>query len=106
LAELKEMGAEDYTNWNAFAQKVELLNKAEFSIKQKHVADIFEALPNLMAEISGNNQGEEFDGIIQSFRSLPMPNEFGFETGLLYVNYLNLAEFEMKTKQLNTLKNL
>lgn len=106
LAELKEMGVEDYANWNTFAQNVELLNKAEFSIKQNHVADIFEALPFLMAEISGNDQGEEFDGIIQSFRSLPVPNEFGFETGLLYVNYLNLAEFEMKTKQLNTLKNL
>ncbi|MFY0674100.1 MAG: hypothetical protein JXQ87_11875 [Bacteroidia bacterium] len=107
LEKLTQMGAEDYSNWNSFIQKLELLNDAELNQKQKYVGSIFETLPAIIAEISGKSAGtDEFKGIAQSFSTLPLPNKMGFETSLLYVNYLNLAEFELKTKQLELLKNL
>ncbi len=94
-------------SWKTFLENVESVNKTDINNKHQFVVKILEIYPQLIEEISGKSKTENiFTQLKVSIENLPAPHKVGFETALLYVNYLNLAEFELKNYQLEIIKSL
>ncbi|MCB0738414.1 MAG: hypothetical protein KDC92_12935 [Bacteroidetes bacterium] len=101
---LQNLAVSKYANWASLYAAVEGLNHGEISQKHHYLIKILDAFPKLMQEISGQNLEPKNVDMAKSISLLPVPEQMGYTSGLLYVNYLNLAEFEFGQFHLELLK--